>query len=87
MSLKLPLFWGTPLNTLDKDGKSALWRALLAGKFDAARLLLAAGADVNEKSPGGELLLIRAIHEKRDDIARFLLENKAIAAVTWVIFK
>ncbi|KAI1717947.1 ankyrin repeats (3 copies) domain-containing protein [Ditylenchus destructor] len=75
-----------PLSVLDKEGRSPLWCALLAGNFDSAKMLLDAGADVNEKSNGPnneqQPLLIRAIEAKRDDIARFLLDNKAIAAVT-----
>lgn len=67
---------------LDKEGRSPLWCALLAGKFDSAKILLDAGADVNEKSADGEPLLVRAIMSKRDDITRFLLDNKAIAAVS-----
>uniref|UniRef100_A0A915DVL8 Ankyrin repeat and FYVE domain-containing protein 1 n=1 Tax=Ditylenchus dipsaci TaxID=166011 RepID=A0A915DVL8_9BILA len=76
---------GLPLSVLDKEGRSPLWCSLLAGKFDTAKLLLDAGADVNEKSTQENSqppLLIRAIQAKRDDITRFLLDNKAIAAVT-----
>lgn len=79
---------GLPLTVLDKEGRSPLWCALLAGKFDSAKLLLDAGADVNEKGNGENAqppLLIRAIQLKRDDISRFLLDNKAIAAVTYVL--
>lgn len=71
-----------PLNVFDKEGRSPLWCVLLAGKFDSAKLLLTVGADVNEKTDTGIPLLIRAIQAKRDDITRFLLDNKAIAAVT-----
>lgn len=67
---------------MDKEGRSPLWCALLAGKFESSKLLLNSGADVNEKSESGIPLLIRAIQAKRDDITRFLLDNKAIAAVT-----
>lgn len=72
---------GLPLSVLDKGGNSAMWCALTAGKFDSASLLIEAGADVNEKSPDGSTLLIRAIEAKREDIARFLIDNKANAAV------
>lgn len=71
-----------PLSVLDNENRSPLWCACLAAKFDSAKILLEAGADVNEKLAEGKQLLIRAIEAQRDDITRFLLDNKAIAAVT-----
>uniref|UniRef100_A0A183BQX3 ANK_REP_REGION domain-containing protein n=1 Tax=Globodera pallida TaxID=36090 RepID=A0A183BQX3_GLOPA len=70
------------LGTADRDENSPLWCALMAAKFDIASLLIGAGADINEKSAGAIPLLIKAIAAKRDDISKFLLANKAIAAVT-----
>ncbi|KAL3108581.1 hypothetical protein niasHT_015503 [Heterodera trifolii] len=78
----LPHCDSATIGTTDRDGRSPLWCALLTSKFDTAALLIGAGADINEKSADGVPLLIKAIALKRDDISRFLLANKAIAAVT-----
>jgi len=73
---------GLPLDVVDELGRTPLWCALEANKFPAAQLLLKAGANINEKTPEGTPILIKAIESKRDDIIRFLLDNKADAGVT-----
>lgn len=72
--MQVRIFAALPLNALDQEGRSALWVALLAGKLDIARLLVDAGADVDECDTV-EAPLIRAIRAKRDDIVRWLLES------------
>lgn len=73
---------GVNIDILDNKGNSPLWCALLAAKFDIARVFIDYGADLNERTADGVPLLIKAISARRDDISRFLLDHKAIAAVT-----
>ena len=64
-----------PLNAVDREGRSALWCALLAGKFDTAQLLIEAGAHVDDSEAAAEAPLIRAMRIKRDDIVQWLLAS------------
>ncbi|KAI6179468.1 hypothetical protein M3Y98_00613900 [Aphelenchoides besseyi] len=70
-----------PLNVLDQEGRSPLWCALIAGKFQAAKLLVDHGADVDEENDEQDVLLVRAIRLKRDDIVQFLLQNRANSTI------
>jgi ankyrin repeat protein len=47
------------------------------GKLDAVKLLLAAGADVNEVEANDITVLLMAIGNNRMDVARFLIQNGA----------
>uniref|UniRef100_A0A914YGV6 FYVE-type domain-containing protein n=1 Tax=Panagrolaimus superbus TaxID=310955 RepID=A0A914YGV6_9BILA len=75
---------GLPLGIVDDTGRTPFWAALEAAKFPAAQLLLRSGANINENTPQGTPILIKAIESKRDDIIRFLLDNKADAGVSSV---
>lgn len=70
---------GVSFNVLDRNDRSPLWYALELSRFDSAALLIEHGADVNEKRIDGVPILIFAMHQKRDDITRFLLDNGADA--------
>jgi len=56
---------------------TALLYAVRDGKLDAAKLLVAAGADVNEVDANGISVLLMAIGNNRVDVARFLIEKGA----------
>lgn len=60
---------------MDANGHTPIAKALLTGKFRSAELLIKAGANVNEKDPKGVSLLMRAINNKLDDAAVFLLDH------------
>jgi ankyrin repeat protein len=51
--------------------------AVRAGRIDAARALLDAGANVNETTPDGTSALVLAIHNAQYDTASFLLDRGA----------
>ena len=54
------------------------------GKVDAVKLLIAAGADVNEVEANGISVLLMAISNNRMDVARFLMEKGAdVNHVDW----
>ena len=73
---------GLPLAVADASGRTPFWAALESAKFPAAQMLLRSGANINENTPEGTPILIKAIESKRDDIIRFLLDNKADAGVS-----
>ncbi len=58
-------------------GSSPLLFAARHGRIDSARLLLDAGADVNETAPNGESALVRASFSGQGMFAAFLLERGA----------
>lgn len=73
---------GLKLDVVDEIGRTPLWCALESNKYQSAQLLLKSGANINEKTPDGTPILIKAIQLRRDDIIRFLLDNKADTGVT-----
>jgi ankyrin repeat protein len=73
---------GDPNNpiTLDdtlRGGSTPLLFAARSGDVESARLLLAAGADVNDELPDGMSALVLATRSGRSEMARFLLEQRA----------
>src|SRR5262249_20936599 len=56
---------------------TALLFAARAGRIDAARALLAAGANVNDTLSDGTSALVLAIGNAQYDLATFLVDNKA----------
>ena len=60
-------------------GFTPLLFAARLGRIENARLLLDAGADVNEKAPTGESALVVASFSDQGAVARFLLERGANA--------
>lgn len=67
------------LNSPDSEGKTALHRAAARGNLDAARFLVASGADVNVKSKSGLTALKLATGFGRTEVAEFLRQKGAIA--------
>ncbi|KIZ06263.1 Ankyrin-1 [Monoraphidium neglectum] len=68
----------TPADPKKKEHTSALQMASRNGHMEAARVLVAKGADVNRISPDGTALMDAAAFG-HEEIVRFLLENKADA--------
>ena len=60
-----------------RGGSTALLFAARSGDVDSARLLLAAGADVNEALPDGTSALVLAAHSGHGAVASLLLEKGA----------
>jgi ankyrin repeat protein len=59
------------------DGNSPLYEAVGSPDLAVARLLLAKGADANQRNPFGRTLLHRAADEDRLEVVRLLLANGA----------
>ena len=62
---------------IDQGGFTALLFAARHGDVESARLLLAAGADVNETSAAGASALVVAAHSGHRSVGRLLLEQGA----------
>jgi ankyrin repeat protein len=62
---------------VEKGGSTPLLFAARQGDLESARLLLAAGAGVNEKSPDGYSVMLLASHSGHGALASFLLEKGA----------
>jgi cytohesin len=60
-------------------GYTALLFAARAGNLDSARVLLDAGADVNDEAPNGTSALVVAAHSGQGQLAAFLLDKGADA--------
>lgn len=60
-----------------RGGSTALLFAARAGDVDSARLLLRAGADVNDAMPDGTSALVLAAHSGHGELAALLLEAGA----------
>lgn len=60
-----------------EGGFTPLLHAVLAGHLDAVRLLLAAGAHVDEAAPDGVTALMLALTKRHDEIALLLLSEGA----------
>ena len=63
--------------TVSRGGSTALLFAARAGDVESARLLIAAGADVNDQQPDGASALVVAAHSGHRRVAAFLLEKGA----------
>jgi ankyrin len=62
---------------MEKGGSTPLLFAGRAGDIECARLLLAAGAQINETAPDGNTPLLIAAHSGHTDLAIFLLDHGA----------
>jgi len=60
--------------TVPRGGSTPLLFAARAGSAEAARLLVKAGADVNDTLPNGMTALVEAAHSGQPDVARVLLD-------------
>ena len=60
-----------------EGGFTPLLHAVMAGNLEIVRLLVAAGADVNDAAPDGMTPLILAITKHHEDVALFLIEKGA----------
>ena len=58
-------------------GFTPLLHAILAGDLDAVRVLLAAGANVDDAGPDGMTALMLALIKRHEEIALFLLDQGA----------
>ena len=63
--------------TVTRGGSTALLFAARSGDVESARLLLAAGADVNDALPDGTSALVLAAHSGHGGVAALLLEKGA----------
>jgi ankyrin repeat protein len=63
--------------TVTRGGSSALLFAARSGDVESARLLLGAGADVNDALPDGTSALVLAAHSGHGRVAALLLEKGA----------
>lgn len=69
--------YGTDAEETDLGGYTALLFAARHGGVDSARLLLAAGANVNDTAPDGRSALLLAAHSGHRAFVRFLLAEGA----------
>jgi ankyrin repeat protein len=60
-----------------EGGFTPLLHAAMAGNLEGVRLLLTAGVNVNEPAPDGTTPLIIAINKHHEDVALFLLDQRA----------
>jgi ankyrin repeat protein len=60
--------------TVPRGGSTPLLFAARSGSAEAARLLVKAGADVNDALPNGMTALVEAAHSGHPDVARVLLD-------------
>src|SRR4029079_3095784 len=63
-------------------GLTPLWYAARDGRLESARILAAAGADVNRTDPNGITPLLMAITNNHMDVARFLIDRGSDLNVT-----
>jgi len=69
---------GADINEIDSDGEApALYYSALGEHLDAARLLIAHGADVNLASKWGGAPIFRVASQGHDDILSLLVANGA----------
>jgi len=67
----------TDFNLLDSEGQSLLWLSLVSQQQDVAKMMVDAGAFVDQEDEHKETLLHRSIVYKDEDATLFLLQNSA----------
>ena len=65
------------IRMIEKGGSTPLLFAARQGDLESAKLLLAAGANVNDVAPDGTTVLVMASHSGHGALAAFLLDNGA----------
>lgn len=70
---------GTPIDTVDENGRTPLMEAVFGGQFGAIQELLDRGANVNAQDFDGWTALMEASGKARADIVRLLLAHGADA--------
>lgn len=68
---------GADVNLCDKDGKSALFYAILQCNTELVEILIENGAEINLCDKDGKTPLYYAISKNNKDIVKTLLDNKA----------
>jgi hypothetical protein len=61
------------IKTVDHSGNTPLFNAMLQGNLDCVRILIEAGADVNQVSKSKETPLIYAVRQNNSELVRLLL--------------
>ena len=69
--------YGTDAQETDVGGFTPLLFAARHGDIESARLLLAAGASINDTAPDGSSVLVVAVYSGHGALAKFLLEEGA----------
>ena len=69
--------YGTDAQETDVGGFTPLLFAARHGDIESARLLLAAGASINDTAPDGSSVLVVAVYSSHGALAKFLLEQGA----------
>jgi ankyrin repeat protein len=67
----------TPISEIDDGGSTPILFAARSGDLESARLLVAAGADVNDTAADGNTALIIAAHSGHGTLAAYLLDEGA----------
>jgi ankyrin repeat protein len=62
---------------IQKGGSTALFFAARSGDLESAKLLVAAGANVNDMAPDGNSVLVVAAYSGNEELAEFLLDKDA----------
>lgn len=70
-------FNGAAAREIDKGGYTPLLFAVQQGTLESVKLLLAAGADVNDTAPEGTSALVVAAHSGHGAVSAYLLERGA----------
>lgn len=76
-TVKRLLKYGVDMNAMNKNGQTALMRAVIAGNNEVVEYLLNQGADISVQDDSGENALILAARLGHDEIVMRLLERGA----------
>jgi uncharacterized protein len=68
------------VNILNASDKTALLKASMFGRLEACKLLVEAGADLNQKNDENETALDRAISNEEQEIGEYLLSRGAVVS-------
>jgi len=68
---------GEDVNDLDRDGRTALFQAIVDGQFAIAKVLIQQGANVNARDKSLETPLHFAAREQQVELGQLLLDNGA----------
>lgn len=65
-----------PVEITNARGETPLWNALKMEYFDLANVLIAHGANINVRRPGGDTILLTGAFHGQERIASYVLANK-----------